>query len=539
MPHGSRSAIARAAAVLLVLTAAVTGSLLQAADKPKASPGAAKDVFGLTKVHTFHVEVSAKEWQAMQPAGGGMRFGPPRPGGADKDKAPPEKAPPEKPGEEPRERHRGAFGTEFPWAHGDLSEDGTAYRDLGIRYKGNASYMASARGLKRNLKFELDRFDDNGRYFGLKTINLNAGALDPTRGREALAYALFRAAGVPAPRTAFAEVSLTVPGKYDKEHLGLYTMVEQVDKTFLKDRFKTGKGLLMKPERLRGLEYLGDDWDRYKAQYRPKHEPSKKEAKRFIEFLRLVSKGDDAQFKKDIASYLDVDEFLRFIAVNALVANLDSFLTMGHNYYIYLHPETDKVMFFPWDLDLSLGGFPMMGSAEQQMDLSIMHPHPGENRLIDRLLALPDVKEQYRKVVKELATTCFSKEKLLQDVEAIEKVTKDALAREKKAAEARKEGGGGFGPGGFGSGGGFGRSPDLRTFFEKRVTSVLAQLDDKSKGYARLRARRARHGPRHARQAAARSARQQQGRQRHEGRAACRREEVLCRIRQGQEGQVG
>ena len=39
--------------------------------------------------------------------------------------------------------------------------------------------------------------------------------MDPTRGREALAYAVFRAAGVPAPRTAFAEVTLTVPGKYD------------------------------------------------------------------------------------------------------------------------------------------------------------------------------------------------------------------------------------------------------------------------------------------------------------------------------------
>ena len=176
--------------------------------------------------------------------------------------------------------------------------------------------------------------------------------------------------------------------------------------------------------------------------------------------------------------------------MNALVVNLDSFFTMGHNYYIYLHPETDKVMFIPWDLDLSLAGFPMMGSPDQQMDLSLMHPHPGENRLIDRLLAIPDVKDQYRKILKELTTTCFTKGKLLQDVEAMEKVTKDALAREKKAAEARKEGGGGFGPGGFGPPGGFGRSPDLRTFIDKRVASVTAQLEDKSKGYVPTRSGR-------------------------------------------------
>src|SRR5262249_1313389 len=154
---------------------------------------------------------------------------------------------------------------------------------------------------------ELDHYDTDLRYHGLKSINLNAVAMDPTKAREALSYAVFRAAGVPAPRTAFAEVTLTVPGKYEREYLGLYTFVEQVDKTFLKARFKSSKGLLLKPERLRGLEYLGDDWERYKAQYRPKHEPSKKEARRVIAFAKLVNQADDTQFRKGIGSYLDVE----------------------------------------------------------------------------------------------------------------------------------------------------------------------------------------------------------------------------------------
>src|SRR5205085_8062526 len=116
----------------------------------------------------------------------------------------------------------------------------------GVRFKGNASYMASSRGLKRNFKIELDHYDTDLRFHGLKTINLNAGAMDPTKGREALSFAVIRAAGVPAPRTAYAEVTLTVPGKYDRELLGLYTVVEQVDRTFLKDRFKNSKGVLLK-----------------------------------------------------------------------------------------------------------------------------------------------------------------------------------------------------------------------------------------------------------------------------------------------------
>src|SRR5262249_6085894 len=286
------------------------------------------------------------------------------------------------------------------------SEDGKTWKNVGARYKGNASYMASSRGLKRNFKIELDHYDDEQKYHGLKTLNLNAGAMDPTRAREVLSYAVFRAAGVAAPRTAFVQLTLTVPGKYDKELVGLYTLVEQVDKTFLKDRFKNNKGVLMKPERLRGLEYLGEDWDKYKDRYQPKHEPSKKEAQRIIQFTKLINRGSDEQFNKEIGSYLDVDEFLRFVAVNALILNLDSFLSMGHNFYLYLHPETNKFVFIPWDLDLSLAGFPM-ASADSQTDLSLMHPYPGQNRLIERLLAIKEVNEQYQKILKELSEGCF------------------------------------------------------------------------------------------------------------------------------------
>src|SRR6185369_14342719 len=99
----------------------------------------------------------------------------------------------------------------------------------------------------------------------------------------------------------------------------------------------------------------------------------------------------------------------------------------------------------PWDLDLSFGVMGLGGSSEQQLDLSINHPHIGQNKLIDRLLAMKDVKEQYQKILKELTTTAFGKEKLLKDIDAIEQVTKGPLAKEKQASEARKETPGGFG----------------------------------------------------------------------------------------------
>ena len=149
--------------------------------------------------------------------------------------------------------------------------------------------------------------------------------------------------GVAAPRTAYAELTLTVPGKYDKEYVGFFTFVEQVDKVFLEDRFKKAKGMLLKPEGLQnGLQHFGEDWKQYTQRYRPKGDPDKKQQKRLIEFTGLINKADDARFRKEIGSFLDVEAFLKFLAANALLANLDSFLGFGHNFYLYLRPDTDK-----------------------------------------------------------------------------------------------------------------------------------------------------------------------------------------------------
>src|SRR5262249_48862314 len=185
------------------------------------------------------------------------------------------------------------------------------------------TYFASAQGLKRPLKVEFSKFGDQ-QFHGLTSLELHAMPLDPAKGREVLAFSVFRAAGVPAPRTAFAEVTLTVPGKFDKEYLGLYVVVESVDKRFLKNRFGTDQGLLLKPFQVRSIDYLGEDWVRYKDRYRPQSEPTRDKTRRVIELASLVNRAKDDEFQKRLDSYLDVDEFLRFLAANALTSNLES-----------------------------------------------------------------------------------------------------------------------------------------------------------------------------------------------------------------------
>ena len=60
----------------------------------------------------------------------------------------------------------------------------------------------------------------------------------------------------------------------------------------------------------------------------------------------------------DLEKYLDVDEILRYFAVNTFLVNLDSYAgSMKHNYYLY--EENDIFQILPWDFNLSFAGFQM------------------------------------------------------------------------------------------------------------------------------------------------------------------------------------
>lgn len=479
-------------------------------------------VFGLTRVWKIHLRVSAENWKAMHPTQGGMPgFGRPPvggPPGAATPQAPrpvpegtPEpgkstsEMPPETSTPDPSRRpaapaipsrgeirtpgpagpgrafRPGSFGYEFEYVKATVELDGEQFADVGLRFKGNGTYMLAAASRKRPFKLDFNRYLDDQRFHGLQQLNLHNNVMDPTGVRQALSYPVFAEAGVPSPRTAFAEVTLTIDGECDRERLGLYTVVEEIDKAFLKRHFQSSKGMLLKPEGTQGLEYKGEDWADYEW-YESKSKPKKSETRRLIDALRLIHKADDERFREEIGSYLDVDEFARFLAANTLLANMDSFLTHVHNYYLYLPPETNKFVILPWDMDLSMGTFFLAGSAEQLQDLSISHPHMGDNKLLDRLLAWDEFNRSYRDHLRRLTETCFGDNGLTtKSLPQVRAAIKDLIAEDARQAAATPppRGPGTFGPG---PGGMFGAGPPLETFLIKRRESILAQLAGTSKG---------------------------------------------------------
>ena len=56
---------------------------------------------------------------------------------------------------------------------------------------------------------------------------------------------------------------------------------------------------------------LGDDWAQYAQTYDPKTDIDKKQKARVIDFCKLVSHADDAEFNARLGDYLDLDGICR------------------------------------------------------------------------------------------------------------------------------------------------------------------------------------------------------------------------------------
>lgn len=127
----------------------------------------------------------------------------------------------------------------------DMWYDGKLIPDIAVRPKGNSSLMTAARtGTTRlPLKVDLNFFNSARNLGGVKKLSFNNGFSDPTLIREVLAYELFEQMDIPTPRASFVDLWV------NDAHLGLYTMVEQIDKTFLNNHFADSTGNLYKPQR--------------------------------------------------------------------------------------------------------------------------------------------------------------------------------------------------------------------------------------------------------------------------------------------------
>jgi hypothetical protein len=250
---------------------------------------------------------------------------------------------------------------------------------------------------KRSWRATLTVDPGGRRFIGLARLNLKAMYNDPSQMREALAWRAFTRAGVPASRHTYAKLSIN--GRYR----GLFGIVEDVDKRYIRDRFgDNDRGNLYKAgcgdigcatlERRVGAD--GDDSGR---QYRTDGDPTydlhgesdDPTATSYDDLAALVRAidgtalpGGDSRFTGDayrdgLEKILNVRAFLRWAGVNILIGSWDNYFATPSNYFLYNSAHRgapDDVMgapyftFLPWDYDNSFG-IDYVGTAWQYADI--------------------------------------------------------------------------------------------------------------------------------------------------------------------------
>ena len=232
---------------------------------------------------------------------------------------------------------------------GEVTVEGHAFENAGIRYKGYSSYNANS--LKNPFNIDLDYPVKNRNYQGFVKFKLSNVIQDPSFIREVLSYEIARKY-MPVSHANFARLYI------NDTLIGLYTNVEAVDKKFIAKRwvgndnsfFKGEPAVLQYPFGQNANLALthGTDTTGYMPYYNRESNAGWNDLYRFI---YLLDKGADS-----VAPVLNTDRALWMHAFNETLLNLDSYIGYSQNYYIY---RDNNGQFNPilWDMNMSFGSF--------------------------------------------------------------------------------------------------------------------------------------------------------------------------------------
>src|SRR5207244_9701422 len=100
------------------------------------------------------------------------------------------------------------------------------------------------------------------------------------------------------------------------------------------------------------IKNLGDDKENYRWDFIIHNNEEKDDYSRLILFCKTMELSG-AAFTSQITNYIDVDQWLRCVAVNMLSGAGDSYGGDGaqHNVEFYTRPSDGKVLYFPHDID--------------------------------------------------------------------------------------------------------------------------------------------------------------------------------------------
>ena len=213
--------------------------------------------------------------------------------------------------------------------------------------------QTSSRLTHKNYKIRIK--DGKEEYNGQRTLALNKHVTDPYRFLNKMCYDLL--ADIPqlvSARTQFVRLYVkdtTAGGSGEYVDYGLYTMVEQINKTYLKNHGLDDRGKLYKVNMFEWYAYdeimaVGNDYDEdaFEEYLEIKGSDDHTDLRNVLEKLENYS----IPITEIVEEHFDAENLCYWMAFQILIGNYDS---GARNAYIYSPLNSQKWYFISWDMD--------------------------------------------------------------------------------------------------------------------------------------------------------------------------------------------
>ncbi|NPU97827.1 MAG: hypothetical protein HPY51_11510 [Candidatus Omnitrophica bacterium] len=292
----------------------------------------------------------------------------------------------------------------------------TVYYAVQIRHRG--------RSRSANGRFKI-RFPYNQLYRGeIRRLNLNG---DDTGSliKEQLSYQLYQDAGLPNLESEIVRLSINGSQARGTPYR---SAVENPDGQFLKRKkyFANDDGNLYKttldgtPQNKAVWHYAGDDPALYQDCYLKQTNEEEADYRDIIAFCKTLSEAEpwEPDYVDQVHSVLNVDDFLRWMAVSALCAHWDSpYTDHGHNYILYNNPATRQFHILAWDLNGTFN----YSSNHDDLNYRKHYTHIRSTKFpaINKILNHPLFGAQYYREIDTLLQTLFTREEMNRRIEEV------------------------------------------------------------------------------------------------------------------------
>ena len=282
-----------------------------------------------------------------------------------------------------------------------MTVDGVVYDSVGVRFKGQTSYMMAQNSQKKSFNLTVDHARPDQKLMGYKTLNLNNSFQDPSFLREVFYLHQIRR-HIPVAKANF--VKLYLNGQY----WGIYPNVQQLNKDFLKEWFFSADGINWRADRPDGtvspgpggggggwgdgtaaLNYLGSDTTLYQKYYTLKSSELDHSWDYLVATCNALNNTPPAELPDVLPDFLDIDRTLWHLASEIAFSDDDSYVYKGKmDYYVYYEPETGRMTPIEYDGNSVMGANFVTWSPFYNAS-KVNYP------LLNKMLAVPIWRQRY------------------------------------------------------------------------------------------------------------------------------------------------